>query len=88
MSVALLAVIALLVAAATAIFGPLRSPHTPRRAEPTDTALTVARDSKLGELSDLELDFQLGKLSAEDYGELNAAVRTEAVEIMRQIEEP
>jgi hypothetical protein len=87
MTVALLAVIVMLAAVTATMFWPLRSHHRPGRAEPADNALIVARDSKLGELNDLELDFRLGKLSAEDYGDLNATLRTEAVEIMRQIEE-
>lgn len=88
MTLGLLAVTVLLAIAAAAIFWPLRSGHhESRRADPTDTALTVARDAKLGELNDLELDFRLGKLSAEDYGDLNATLRTEAVEIMREIDD-
>ena len=87
MTLALLAVVLMLVAAAATVFWPLRGAREARRVEPSDTALMVARDAKLGELNDLELDFQLGKLSQEDYGDLNTAVRTEAIEIMRQIEE-
>ena len=87
MSVALLAVVVLLIASATTIFWPLRGARKLSGTEPADAALIDARDAKLGELNDLELDFQLGKLSDQDYRDLNAAVRGEAVEIMRQIED-
>jgi hypothetical protein len=88
MTLGLLAVMALLASAAAAIFWPLlRAHHNPRPVQATETALTVARDAKLGELNDLELDFRLGKLSAADYGELNTTLRAEAVEIMREIDD-
>jgi hypothetical protein len=85
-SVGLLAVVAMVIAAATAMFWPLRGAHTARARERADgpTALEIARDAKLGELHDLELDFRLGKLSAEDYRALNETLRAEAVEAMRR----
>jgi hypothetical protein len=81
-----LAVIVLLIAAATAIFWPLRTARTARAREERDLALEIARDSKLGEINDLELDFGLGKLSEDDYRALNSALRSEAVEIIRRID--
>jgi hypothetical protein len=84
-SVGLLAVVLLLVAVAAALFWPLRAGRARGQssAEPA-TALQLARDAKLGELHDLELDYRLGKLSPEDYRALNETLRAEAVEAMRR----
>jgi hypothetical protein len=69
------------------MFWPLRTAHAARTADATDaTALEIARDAKLGELGDLELDFRLGKLSPDDYAALNATLRAEAVEAMRELD--
>jgi hypothetical protein len=84
--VGLLAVVALLIAAATAIFWPLRTVRGTRDPDERDAALENARDAKLGEIRDLELDFRLGKLSQDDYRALNLTLRSEAVEIIREID--
>jgi hypothetical protein len=84
--IGLIAVVALLIAAAIAMFWPLRTTHAVRVRDDDRAAYEIARDAKLGELHDLELDFRLGKLSAADYGELNAAVRAEAIEVIRRID--
>jgi hypothetical protein len=87
--IAPLAVILLLGAAAGVMFWPLRSGNRARRRPdrvPAGAALRVARDAKLGEIHDLELDFRLGKLSSEDYDAVNATLRAEAVELNRRIE--
>jgi hypothetical protein len=87
--VALLAVMVLLGTAAAVMFWPLRSgPQRGRgrdRSAP-DEALQIARDAKLNEINDLELDFRLGKLSSEDYADVKAALRAEAVDLIRQID--
>jgi hypothetical protein len=85
MSVGMLAVVLLLAVVAAALFWPLRAGRTRGQssAEPA-TALELARDAKLGELHDLELDYRIGKLSADDYRELNETLRAEAVETMRR----
>lgn len=86
MSVGLLAVIALLAAAAVATFWPLRALQRGSAGDDGPTALEIARDAKLGEIRELDLDFRLGKLSVDDYRALNATLQAEAVEIMRQID--
>jgi hypothetical protein len=87
MSVGLLAVVVMVIAAAAAMFWPLRTANAARaRGRADDVALEISRDDKLAELHDLELDFRLGKLSPEDYRALNATVRAEAIEVIRQIE--
>jgi len=84
--IALLAVMLLLAAASAFMFWPLRAGRRARRRSAADAALRIARDAKLGEINDLELDFRLGKLSSEDYAAVNATLRAEAVELMREIE--
>ena len=48
--------------------------------------LTAAREAKYRELRDAELDHRTGKLSDEDYAELDASLRAEAIEILRGID--
>jgi hypothetical protein len=86
LSVGLLAVVALLAVAAAAVFWPLRAARRAGAPEDGGLALETARDAKLAELNDLELDFRLGKLSAEDYRTLNVTLRAEAVEIIRLLD--
>ena len=86
MALGLIAVLLLLVAAATSVFWPLRAARKGTAKGHGDLALEIARDAKLGEIHDLELDYSLGKLSSEDYRVLNDMLRTEAVEIIRQLE--
>jgi hypothetical protein len=77
----------LVIAATAAMFWPMCIARAPRpRARADDIALEVARDAKLGELHDLELDFRFGKLSAEDYRDLNATVRAETIDVIRRID--
>ena len=83
----MLAVMLLLVAVAAALFWPLRTGRARGRSSAERaTALELARDAKLGELHDLELDYRLGKLSGEDYRELNETLRSEAVEAIRLLD--
>jgi hypothetical protein len=48
--------------------------------------LEAAREAKYRELRDADLDHQTGKLSDEDYTELDRSLRAEAIEIMRSID--
>ncbi len=41
----------------------------------------------LGEIHDLELDYQTGKLSDDDYRALEARLKSRAVAVMKEIEE-
>jgi hypothetical protein len=54
---------------------------TPERAE-----LEAAREAKYREIRDAELDYRTGKLSSEDYRSVNGALRSEAVEILDQLD--
>ncbi len=48
--------------------------------------LEAAREAKYREIRDTELDYRTGKLSDEDYGAVNGALRAEAVEILDRLE--
>jgi len=91
--VAFLVVLVLLGAAVWFISAPLR-------AEPEEDAgeidlagvgeverLEAARDAKYREIRDAEMDFRTGKLSEADHRGLDAALRAEAVEILRELDE-
>lgn len=55
--------------------------------EPEVLELEAARDAKLRELRDAELDHRTGKLSDEDYQAVDAALRAEAIEILRALDQ-
>jgi hypothetical protein len=68
------------------ISAPLRRPSPPAE-EPVGVAeLEAAREAKYRELRDAELDHRTGKLSDQDYAELDTALRAEAIEILRGID--
>jgi hypothetical protein len=56
-------------------------------AEPRVRELEAARDAKLRELRDAELDYRTGKLSDADYRAVDATLRAEAIEILRSLDE-
>jgi hypothetical protein len=81
-------VIVLAVVAGLVLFisAPMRRPSAAAE-EPVGVAeLEAAREAKYRELRDAELDHRTGKLSDEDYAELDTALRAEAIEILRGID--
>ena len=50
-------------------------------------ALEAARDSKLQEIRDAEMDMRTGKLSDEDYRAIDGALRSEAVQILERLDD-
>jgi hypothetical protein len=50
-------------------------------------ALEAARDAKLRELRDAELDYATGKLGLDDYRALDGTLRAEAAELLRRLED-
>ena len=83
---ALLIVLAVVAGLVLFISAPLRRASPPPE-EPADVAeLEAAREAKYRELRDAELDHRTGKLSDEDYAELDTALRAEAIEILRGID--
>jgi hypothetical protein len=82
----LLIVLAVVAGLVLFISAPLRRGSPPVE-EPVDVAeLEAAREAKYRELRDAELDHRTGKLSDEDYAELDTALRAEAIEILRGID--
>ena len=88
---AFLVVVALLGAAVWMISAPLR--REPEGVAPTDPApvaaveqLEAARDAKFREIRDAEMDLRTGKLSEQDHRALDATLRAEAVEILRELD--
>jgi hypothetical protein len=80
--VVVVALVVLLVSA------PLRSRHADEEAEGAEHAeLTAARDAKYREIRDAELDFRTGKLSEADWRATDRALRAEAMEILRRLDE-
>ncbi|MFL5824489.1 MAG: hypothetical protein ACJ764_13730 [Solirubrobacteraceae bacterium] len=66
--------------------GELAEPQELQSAEPAVAELEAARDAKLRELRDAELDHRTGKLSDPDYQALDDTLRAEAIEILRELD--
>lgn len=48
--------------------------------------LVAAKEAKLAEISEAEMDFKAGKLSEEDYRELDRFLRRQAIGIIRDLD--
>ena len=59
----------------------------PDAGEPQVQELESARDAKLRELRDAELDHRTGKLSDADYSAIDGTLRAEANEILRALDQ-
>jgi len=84
----ILIVLAVLAAVVSIVSAPLRrapSPAPDPAAAQLDE-LEAARDAKYREIRDAELDHQTGKLSAADFEATDQALRTEAIEILRELD--
>jgi len=77
-----LALIVLLVSAPLRGRGESELEETAERAE-----LEAARDAKYRQIRDAELDHRTGKLSDADWRAQDRALRTEAVELLRRLDE-
>jgi hypothetical protein len=49
--------------------------------------LEAAKEAKYREIRDTEMDHRTGKLSVEDYRRLDRALRAEAIDILRRLDE-
>jgi hypothetical protein len=49
--------------------------------------LEAARDAKYREIRDAELDHQTGKLSDEDFAAIDSTLRSEAIELLHQLDD-
>ena len=87
-----LIVFAILAAVVVYVTGPVRRAaggFSNASEEPQDSALAeleAAREAKLRELRDAELDHRTGKLSDADYEELDRTLRGEAIEILNDLD--
>jgi hypothetical protein len=71
-----------------AISGPLLSVRRASAIASDDVrALEAARDSKLQEIRDAEMDMRTGKLSDEDYEAIDGTLRSEAVQILERLDD-
>jgi hypothetical protein len=70
-----------------AISAPLREQRFAGRGPDPVAELEAARDAKYREIRDAELDVRTGKLSDEDYESLDTTLRTEAIEILNELDQ-
>ena len=80
-----LVVLAVLVGAVLSM--PLRRRGDEERRDETRIAeLDAAKEAKYREIRDAELDHQMGKVSREDWRAVDRDLRTEAIEILRELD--
>lgn len=82
----LLAFLALVLLTGTLVTAPLRRGAVASLDAGT-AALEAARDAKLREIRDTELDHKTGKLSDADYRAIDTTLRAEAADLLRELEE-
>jgi hypothetical protein len=83
-----LAVVGLLAGVVWIVSGPLRSVVASKEARDDGrAALEAARDAKYREILDTDMDHRTGKLSDDDFKALDRQRRSEAVEILRKLDE-
>jgi hypothetical protein len=79
----------ILLAVGTAVLAPLRtegSEDDAGEAAGRIADLELRKESKYAEIRDAEAEFHAGKLSREDYRELDRALRREAIAILEEID--
>jgi hypothetical protein len=70
------------------VSAPLRRRRADEATESAERAeLEAARDAKYREIRDAELDYRTGKLSEADWRGLDRALRAEAMEILRRLDD-
>ena len=81
-----LAVAVLAALVAFLVLQPLRAPTTAEPAADRRPDLEAAKEAKYREIKDAELDFQMGKMSEGDWRALDAELRAQAIEILRELD--
>ena len=82
-----IALVLLAVAVGLVLSVPLRRRGEEERRDETRLAeLEAAKEAKYREIRDAELDHQMGKLSREDWRTVDRDLRTEAIEILRELD--
>jgi mannitol-specific phosphotransferase system IIBC component len=83
-------VLAALVLAAIVVLivtGPLlRADRTQQIEQGRRAALEAAKEQKYRDIRDAELDYRMGKVSEEDWREADRELRSQAIEILRQLD--
>jgi hypothetical protein len=82
-----LAALVLVGVVALIVIAPLR--RTDQRARVEDdrrAALEAAKEQKYRDIRDAELDYRMGKLAEREWREADRELRTQAIEILRQID--
>ena len=83
-----LAVLVLAAIVALLVTGPLRRSHETERVEDDRrAALEAAKEAKYREIRDAELDYRMGKLSEADWHEADRELRSQAIEILRRLDQ-
>ncbi|MBV9605354.1 MAG: hypothetical protein JO027_09610 [Solirubrobacterales bacterium] len=82
----LLIVLAVVAGLVLFVSAPLRRASSEAEESAGVAELEAAREAKLRELRDAELDHRTGKLSDEDYAELDSSLRAEAIEILNGLD--
>ena len=83
-----LIIIAVLTLVVLLVSAPLRSRRAEEATESAERAeLEAARDAKYREIRDAELDYRTGKLSEADWKRLDRELRSEAIDILRRLDE-
>jgi beta-lactam-binding protein with PASTA domain len=83
-----LLVLVVLFVVAVVVAWPLYRATRPSAGErPEIEALEAAKDAKLREIRESELDYRTGKLSDEDWKGIDAQLRAEAADLLRRLDE-
>ena len=84
----LLLIVVLVAVVVLVVSAPLRSRRAGEATESAELAeLEAARDAKYREIRDAELDYRTGKLSEADWRAADRALRAEAMDILRRLDE-
>jgi hypothetical protein len=82
-----LALILLAAVVAAVVLNPLKTRGEPERREQGHIEeLQAAKEAKYREIRDAELDREMGKLSREDWREVDRELRAEAIEILQELD--
>jgi len=82
--VLVVAVLAALVA--LLVLQPLRAPASSEPEADRRADLDAAKEAKYREIKDAELDLRMGKLDEADWRDLDAELRAQAIEILKQLD--
>jgi hypothetical protein len=88
-AIALLVILAVIGAVVAIVSAPLRHRDADVRDESSDrlAELEARKQAKYREIRDAQMDFETGKLSADDHRALDRQLRGEAMEVLRAIDE-